>query len=372
TLPEGMAAAGSDPSARLVQQSIGDVEGQGSGSRTFELIALAGPESVKQVAMAFRYQLADGAAGPPFQKTAETDVPIGAPAIALNFAVPQKVFGGQNFDIGLSYRNNSGATFQETKLLFDYPQNFQFVRASSSPSAGNNEWNLGDLPPNGQGEVTVTGAASGVQSLTVGVHLQVMVQGQRYDLPGQTATISLSASPLSLSIVANHDPAYIASLGEKVTYTLSYRNNSSLALQNIVIQAALDGAMFDIGSLQSPATLDSVQNTLTWNTTNVPALATVAPGAGGSVEFNIGLQKKWPIREPRDKNFAIGVKGNIRSLSVPPGITADQTVSAAAIATKVAGQTDILSTVYFREPEAAVVNSGPYPPQADQATQYTV
>jgi hypothetical protein len=140
----------------------------------------------------------------------------------------------------------------------------------------------------------------------------------------------------------------------------------------VVIQAALSGNMFQTPTINSDATLNSLNNTLTWNTSNTPALESVAAGSNGSVQFTIGLKNSWPILSPNDKNFTVQVKANIRSLSVPAGITADQTVSNAELITKLGGQAALATTMYFEEPSDAVTNQGPYPPQVNQATQYTV
>lgn len=374
TVPEGVAIIGVDPSTRLGQQTIGDVEAQGIGTKTFDLIATDGKNSVKHVSVAFRYRLDDSNA-PPYERTTETNISVGESAVFLNFDVPPgQVFAGQVFDVSLAYRNNSKTAFQNTKLVFDYPQIFQFQTASSSPSTGNNEWDLGTLAPDGQGSVTVTGSVTGGQQsvFAMGVHLQVELNGHRYDLGAQTTNIGIQTTPLALSIVVNRKTNYVSGLGDKLSYTLSYRNSSGFALQNLVIQAALQGVMLDLGTLQSPATLNSVDNTLTWNTATTPGLKSLAPGGSGSVEFNVGLKKDWPIQTTNDKNFTVQVKGTIQSLTVPAGITAEQTISSANLTTKIAGQATIASLAYFKEPVGSTVNSGPYPPRVNQPTQYTI
>lgn len=374
TVPDGMAIVGTDPSTRLAQETVGDLEAQGIGAKTFNLIATNGENSVKHISVAFRYRLDDSNA-PAHERTAEADISVGGPAVSLNFDVPQSVFAGQVFDVSVAYKNNSKTAFQDAKLILDYPQTFQFQSASSSPNVGNNEWNLGTLVPDGQGAVTVTGSMNGggQQSFfAMGVHLQVESNGHRYDLGVQTTNIRIQNTPLGLSISVNRKSNYVSFLGDKLSYTLSYRNSSGFALQNIVIQAALQGEMLDIPTLQSPATLDSVSNTLTWNTANSPGLASLAPGESGSVTFEVALKKVWPIKTAQDKNFTVQVKAKMQSLSVPAGITAEQTISSAELATKIAGQATLTALAYFKEPGKVAVNSGPYPPRVNQPTQYTI
>jgi hypothetical protein len=220
--------------------------------------------------------------------------------------------------------------------------------------------------------VTGNVTASQQSFFAMGVHLQAELNGHKYDLGSQTTNIGIQNTPLAISAVVNRKTNYVSSLGDKLSYVLSYRNGSGFALQNLVIQAALQGEILDMGTLQSPATLNSVDNTLTWNTATTPALKSLAPGESGSVEFNVNLKKTWPIQNANNKNFAVQVKSTIQSLTVPPGITAEQTMSSANTITKIAGQTTISSPVYFKEPGDPTLNTGPYPPRVNQPTQYTV
>ncbi|OGY98299.1 MAG: hypothetical protein A2855_01165 [Candidatus Liptonbacteria bacterium RIFCSPHIGHO2_01_FULL_57_28] len=386
TAPDGASIMGLHPTARLGQQDVGLLGPQQIGAKTFDFIVTEGEDSVKQISISFKYRLEGGGPGPGLEKTATADIAVGAPAIVLNFSVPQKIFAGQMFDMDIAYQNNSKTPFQNTNLIIDYPQVFQFQSASSSPTSENHIWGLGTLEPGTQGGITVTGSVGASQQtyLTMATHMQVELNGQRYDLASKTAPIGIQSTPLAISIVANRKSNYIAALGETIFYTLNYRNNSEFSLQNIVIEAALDGEMFDLTTLRSPGSLDSVRNTVTWNAGTAPALRNLAPRQSGSVDFSINLKGIWPIQAADDKNFSVQVSSTIQSLSVPPGITAEQTLSSGNTITKISGQTTVNTSVYYKEPAASsstissstvsttVVNTGPYPPKVNQPTQYTV
>jgi hypothetical protein len=373
TVPEGVAIVGVDPSTRLAQQTVGDLDAQAIGSKTFDLLVTGGENSVKHLSVAFRYRLDDGDA-PAHERAKEVDIRVGQSAVSLNLDVPQKVFAEQIFDVGVSYQNNSKISFQNAKLVLEYPQMFQVQGSSSSTGFNDGKWDLGTIAPGGQGEVTLTGqVTSGQQSFfSVVAHLQMELNGHSYDVGAKSAGIAIQTTPLSVSVLVNRKTNYVSSVGDNLSYTLNYRNSSAFALQNVVIKAALEGEMFDMGTLNSRATLNSIDNTLTWNTSNTSALNSVAPGQSGSVEFEISLKKAWPVQNENDKNFAVEVNADIRSLTVPAGITAEQTVSSANIITKIAGQAGLASHVYFKEPGDDALNSGPYPPIANQPTQYTV
>lgn len=373
TVPEGVAIIGVDSSTRLAQQTVGDLDAQAIGSKSFDLLVTGGEDSLKHISVAFRYRLADGDA-PAYERTEQMDLRVGQSAVSLNLDVPQKVFAEQVFDIGISYQNNSKTSFQNAKLILEYPQTFKVQGSSSSTISEDGQWNLGAVAPGVQGAVTLTGQVAGGQQsfFSVGAHLRVDLNGHSYDIGTKSAGIEIQTAPLSVSIQVNNKTNYVSSVGGNLFYILTYRNSSAFALRNVVVKAALEGDMFDMTTLSSRGNLDSVDNTITWDTSNTSALSNVAPGQSGSVEFKINLKKTWPIQNENDKNFAVEVNADIRSLTVPAGITAEQTVSSANVITKLAGQAGLATHVYFREPGNETLNSGPYPPIVNQPTQYTV
>jgi hypothetical protein len=73
-----------------------------------------------------------------------------------------------------------------------------------------------------------------------------------------------------------------------------------------------------------------------------------------------------------DKNYVLTVNGTISSPTVPPGTAASSTVSAANIQNKIGGVITLAAKGFWRDAPASILNSGPYPPKVNQATQYTI
>ena len=116
TVPEGVAIIGVDPSTRLAQQTVGDLDAQAIGSKTFDLLVTGGEDSLKHISVVFRYRLADGDA-PAHERSKETDIRVGQSAVSLNLDVPQNVFAEQVFDVGVSYQNNSNDFVFDNQFL---------------------------------------------------------------------------------------------------------------------------------------------------------------------------------------------------------------------------------------------------------------
>ncbi len=373
-LPDGVFAVGLSQGQRVIEKAIGDL---GPGSvypETFKLIAAAPGSRVARARAVLRYYTGENP-NAQFESSAESDVLIGESAVNLSLEVPQNVYSGQNFGFKVSFANKSNQEFKNVKLKIDYPPFFTFIRSTVRPEEqGNNSWDLGDLEPGSSGSIAITGNAVGPEKLSsnFSATLSSGFQGVNYNINSQSIGMTISSSPLAIDITVNGAKDYVAKAGEDLEYVLNYVNNSSVVMQNATIRAKFLGEMFDFATLQTYGIFDSLTNTISWLGANTPELLNLAPGQSGSVAFRIRTKNSFPIRLISDKNFSLKIQGEIASNTVPPGTTADKTVSLTNFETKVAGLLEIYAKALWRDADSGILNQGPYPPKANQSTQYTI
>lgn len=372
-LPDGMAFLGNSGDARTSAASIGDLGPGSMQQKTFELIATNGSQSLKTVNATVAYGIGSGS-NAQFETQKTVDLAIGQPAITMNFTTPQNVFSGENFDIGIAYQNNSKTDFKNIRLHIDYPPIYQFQRATMNPTTGNNDWDIGLLGKNENGNLTITGSAIGQAQSFFGFNVSVLgdFEGQTYTLNSQTANLSISLSPLSITTSLREGENYIAHPGDILHYILRYKNNSSVALRDVKITATLVGGVFDFSSVRSNGFFNSITNTLTWTVANTPQLQSINPGDAGNVEADVTLKGTFPIKRLGDKNFSLKLHTQIESPTVPPDVSAVKTVSIADMETKVQGLLIVQAQGLFYDAASGILNSGPYPPKVNQATAYTI
>lgn len=370
-VPEGISFLGKSPNQRVLEHSIGDFGPGSLNKRDFDLITSSGSQTVKRVEAKVIYGT-NGRAQ--FEVRSGTEIAVGEPAVTLSFEAPEKVFSGEHFNITVNYANNSTQEVKNVRLKIDYPPVFQFQRSSLPTAKANNQWDLGSLPKNASGSIVISGTIFGQEGTFFNLEgmLTADFLGQTYVLTDQAASLSLSTSPLSLRIEANGREDYVARLGDNITYVLRYKNNSAVVLENVTIKAVLSGELFDFLKARSDGFFDSLTNTFVWSAANTPKLAAVPPQGDGTVNLQIKLKDSFPIRRVSDKNFTLKVRGQIESPTVPSGVAASRTLSVANLETKVAGRLEIQAKGFFRDTAAGILNSGPYPPMVNQATQYTI
>ncbi len=374
-LPEGIFFVGRPNGQRISEQVVGDLGPGSINQQSFNLLALEKTDVLRRLEARLTYSFSQTSSAE-FQSSASLDLLINQPAVALDVGAPQSVFGAQDFDVKIAYVNNANHDFKDVHLKISYPPVFKFGRASVAPEgAGNNSWDLGTVPAGGRGSITVSGTiiGSGGSSYAFGVSVDSAIAGNVYSVASGEASVAISQSPLSLSIgVNNSSTDYVSRLGDTLLYTIEYKNNSNVVMQNVKIQAKLVSQLFDFPKLQTTGYFDSLSNTILWSPANESQLASVLPQQGGSVTFTIPTKDAFPIRLLSDKNYTLKLQAHIESPTVPQDITAEKTVSIAAIENKVAGKIDLSSAAYWRDAASGILNAGPYPPRVNQPTQYTV
>ncbi len=373
-LPDGFSFADQPSDQQAVSTSTNDISPGSAVTENFTLVATGNPNSIGHIAAKFLYGTA-ATGKTQFERDGSTDVITGLPAVGLTFTIPQDVFSGQQFNIAVNYHNNTSHDIRNVALTMRYPAEFVFTTSSMPLKSGTDDtWDIGTIAAGAGGTIGITGMATGQTNaapLSFTGTLTAAPLGTGYVLDTETANAAVAVSPLLLSVTLNNTSAYVAGTDDSLDYVLSYANNDAVALQDVVIKAALTGSMYDFSTLRSDGSFDSVTDTVTWSQATNPELASLAPGQSGSVKIRITTEKAFPIKNANDKNFILAVRAQIQSPTIPPNIAASSTVETADIQNKVGGAIAITAAGY-RKDASGIANTGPYPPVVNQPSQYTI
>lgn len=371
-LPEGLAFVG-QPIKKIVEyKDLGNIGSGGLVQESFRLLAVSGENSIKRVKASVEYlPIAFGAR---FIKEETLDIAIGGSGLSLDIVAPAKVFGTQDFEIEISYKNSSEDDYKDLQLTIEYPPTFNFIKSTLPPDVGNREWRLGDLRKGSENKFKITGNLIGPDESFFNFKVNVLAQflGEKYLVAYRSATVSISGSPLSLKIILNENPDYVVKPGDALRYILTYSNNTDIAIRDAIIKIQLVGEMFDFSRLKTNASFRSFDQTLIWNSANTPELASIAAGESGSVNFELNSRPDYTIRRLSDKNFLLKASAQIESPTVPYFVGASRAVSLVKLETKVAGRIEVDTRVFFRDADSGILNNGPFPPRVGQTTQYIV
>lgn len=371
-LPSGTAIFGEAPGKVIERKDLGNVGIGGINRQDFNLIILDGENTVKNFDVSLFYS--PTAISAAFEKKTRKNIAVGKPAISFNILSPNRVFSGENFEITLTYANDTEIDFEDLNIRVDFPPNFSFKTSNLRPAAGNNFWDLGDLRKNSEGRIIIQGNVIGPDQsfFDLSSTLSVSFAGRRYNIAEKEVRLSIAPSPLALSIFVNDSKDYIAKPGDFLNYSISYQNNTDVGLRDVILRLDLAGEMFDFSRISTTGFTSSLNRTVIWNAANVPDFRLLPPGARGRVRLSILLKPSYPIARLNDKNFLLKVKGQIESPTVPTLIGAEKTIGIASLETKVGGRMDIDAKAFFRDAASGILNAGPWPPKVDVPTQYTI
>ena len=377
-LPDSVRPVGGGSRA-IETKSAGDISRGGFHQETFQLIALplqGGAERTFNVTASYTI----GSITARFDKTSKVDINVQDLPLTLELTAPDKVFSGEEFEVTAAYGRDASSNITSDlpllSLRFDYPGTFALT--SSDPQAtgtGSNIWPIAAMKGGDIGKAIVRGKVSlpDQAAFNITANLVASILGNDYVVLSKSAQVSVSSSPLAFNVSVGDGSRAVFQPGETLNYILSYKNNTAVALQSIVIKASLNGEMLDLNSLKTNgARFSSYGDTLTWDASGVPALASLAAGVDGNVTFSVNLKSIYPIRRLNDKNFSVKVDARIESPTVPYLIAANSTVNTSALIVKVAGQVAVAALGYFRDAPSGLLNNGPWPPKVGVPTDFTI
>jgi hypothetical protein len=370
-LPRGIIAPDSGRDRSVVTEDIGDLASGNLVKRAYSLIPVSEVGSKETIIASLSYAISTGAR---FEVRENQDVEVESSAIAMKVDVPGQILSGSTFSVDVDYKNESDFNFSSLVLEADYPNTFKFDSSSIPPASLNNYWQLGSLGGSASGTVTISGhldlsAGTGV---AVPIKLSASFGGQNYPIAEDVINLSPSSSPLSLSIFVNNQSDYLAQVGDTLNYSVQYRNSSGIALSEAKITISVSGNMLDWSSLKTDGIVDSGARTISWNSSNLPALRMLDPGAGGQLDFQIKLKSAFNLERLNDRNFSVRVKVVMSSPSVPYYLSSSVTSVEAFSDVKVSGMVSVVAQGYFNDDGSGLSNKGTLPPRVGQPTQYII
>ena len=370
-LPENVAVEGKVIGQDIESVDVGDIAIGASFEKDFSFIALGDENTSKRFDVSFSYY-------PPkinnrFDKAKVFDVAVKEPAIKFDFNTPSKVLNAQDFEINISYENISNIDFFNTELELKYSDAFRFKGASASSTQGNNIWQIGDFRKGDKNNLVITGTVYGPEQSFFPIEgiISVDIGGQKYVIVDKTSSINIASSPLSLTLAVNNGSSYVASPGDTLKYDVAYKNNTDVALKDVVLKVSLSGTMFDFTSVQTNGFFNSKDNSITWNASNISNFSSLTPGAGGTANFTVRAKTVYPIKKLTDKNFILKTHAEINSPTTPSGVSAEKTVSIVDFSVNVSGLTEIISKALFNDSSSGFTNKG-WPMKVNKATTLTI
>ena len=345
--------------------------GIGGGGKQIVEVALIGPDkSIQKLEAALNYKPQNTTSN--FENETNKEVAINGSALGVDLKISGTILPNTKNTYVIHYKNNTDKVFRNISIEAAYPNGFSLISSDRAPAKGNNNWELGDLNPNEEGDIAILGILKNTQSANFEVAIGVVENGKFYKFSQNSSQIGILAPPLEMdiSVMVNNQSALAVNPGENLLFKIHYKNGAGIDLSDVVLKATLNGLMYDFSTLRTDGNFNGVDGTITWNGGNRADFKNLPSNASGDVEFQINVKTRHVMRTFRDKNLLLQIAAEMETPTVPSSLTAKSLSTAADLAVKVNTKTELKTAGYYFD--ATLKNSGPLPPKVDQTTTYTI
>lgn len=300
---------------------------------------------------------------------------IGSSPLLIIVDAPDQVVSGKEISISVLVSSNSEELISKSFLSADYPFGFSFDSASTDPDSGGNIWELGDIPPAGEKEITITGVLKGqsaeerVFKFKTGI---IDEEEEKITIAKKDHLLSIKKSFLGTSLAFNGSTLspYKAVSGQKIRADLSYENNTTSKIYDAEIELSIEGYPFDERSISvTGGFYNSLENKIIWNKGTESSLSEILPGGSGRLKFSFDLKELSSFFGTTDPKVDINV--NVKGKRVTDEGRVPENVESSSVS-------EILVTSLLRLAPRALYysgpfeNSGPIPPEAEDEITYTI
>ncbi len=278
-----------------------------------------------------------------FQSDAIKNIRLMRSDISTSIFSVESVSSGELVDLMIAVKNGGQKQYDKLVLKVEYPEGFDFDSSTKETiNEENNTWVINNLEAGAQEEIKILGRLSGrvdaVKKFKVIIAKEV--SGKNIIFSGEKS-IKVIPSKIILRQESNSKNVYP---GAFVDYKILFKNNSTVALRNLILRVHLPGKFIQRDTVRHDSGYyDSRDNVIIWKAADIEKLKNLQPGEEGEVKFSMRVQEQILSSDGENNNPYIRVYSEIESLDIDSPIfenkkvVSQRTKTLINSATKVAG-----------------------------------
>ena len=377
--PDGFQITGSDPAATdKGDWPIGAIAPGGTGQVTVHGYVRKEIGTAMTFEATLDYKPADFNSD--FQKVSSHTVVVKDSVLTLSATGSDQIAPGDESAYIFQYENRSDQALDDVRLVATPPDGFIF--ASSDPAADPDvamRWTYPKIEAHAKGTVSVKGTFSATSRgpKTMAGRMGFVDENDAVvSLADATTTTDVLKSNLDLSLIVNgSDTPTPASFGDTLFFAIRYENAGDVPLKDVTIAAKLPSepagpSILDWVALKDDLGGKRVDSTITWTKKELPALALLAPGDKGEIDFSVPLTRA-PFAAAKTSDYvthavASAVIGKVGTIS------GSREVDTAPFDVHLLSDTSFATSARYFDATGTPIGSGPLPPQVGQKTVYRI
>lgn len=316
----------------------------------------------------------------PANKTAISTVVLAGIPVDLTIDVPQRASSGTPITIHLVYQNRTAKDLTGARVLLEAPAGFTVSSATPPVRERELSWELTGVPPQGQGEIAVSGIIEGDPDTAKPFVARVgfLAPDGRFLIQRTVQrTLTIARAALSLAQVMNNERDILkVNPGAEIQGKVQYKNTGSGGLREVIMKLTFEGVGLDPSSVRvQGGFFDSRRKQITWSAASSAVLRALRPGDQGELTFSFRMLpiEGLPFASDADRNFQLVSQavGDSPDLPTPPG--APKQVATDRFEILLNSVPLLAMNGFYDDGRAGLPQStGPLPPQVGQETILTV
>lgn len=351
------------------EQKIGTVNAGQTKSMAFSAVLYGQQGTSQTITATLSYSLKGSSAV--FQKKTTFAVLISSSPLALTVDGPSSLAAGQPFQLTIHNTFTGTTPLSNVITRIEYPSGFTFISATPVPTGGNNIWALGDLENGTDRTITIQGNLTGTQNEQKSFRIYTGTPvsttdttiGTVYNSALQTITLAEPFIAAHLSVNGQSSSIVPVPVGDPMTGTVLWTNNSASTITNPTFTIAFTGTSIDASTIAATnGYYNAADNTVTWTGNSDTDIASLAPGQSGQLQFSFSPK----AGDISDSTLHLSVTGTF-----PNNNYAQQSINDIDVKTiRYSAHLQFASQAFYSV--GPIKNTGPFPPKANQTTTYTV
>ena len=348
-----------------------------SGAQTtekFQAVFFGTEGDTKEIKISYEYRVPGSNAI--LRKERVYQIRLESSPISVVVTGPQESLSGSDVALDVEVISNANTPLDNVYVQVEYPFGFEFSEADPSPEQDRLDlFKLGRLDVGESRTVKIRGVIRGQdEERRVFKYLVGLFDREKKTIVNtlqQTdSVVAIQKPPVAMRATVNGNPGiiHIVEPGTDIKFDLVVINNLASQIQDTEITAILGGAIFNERGVGTQGFYDSNTNTLRWQKTDIPQLATFESGAQIPVSAGLRLFSTQNLQGIVDPSLSITYKASGTTFDFEnkqKPVELSDTVKI-KVATELGLETRVLHSI------GPFQNTGPLGPVAEETSTYTI
>lgn len=361
-----------------IRLSLGTIPTGGIKNENVKIVLFGEQGSMRQIKISIEYRVEGSNAI--FVKDKLYEVSINSTPIDLLIDAPPETSSNQDISLEVKATLNSTKAVSKMLLKVDYPIGFQFVKSTPMPSLGNNIWNLGDLAPGTERNISILGKMvdvfdgeekifrvwSGSQFPSDKSSIGVVFNSSEH-----TVMIKKSLIEAKLLINGVYQREYAIDTKTSINGQIQWKNNLETKINDLEIRAKISGNAVNRRTISTgQGFYDSSQDLIIWDKNSQSKFREVNPGDSGDVSFSFSPLSLFSAAGGIMSSPSVNIDVFISSRQIQSGGIITELSNKESKTIRIISDVGLSTKTFYYS--GFFTNSGPIPPKVEQKTTYTV